>query len=362
MAIGIRKKLKRAPLHMQIAEMIREKLKADFRPGERLESESRMAATLGVSVPTVREALSTLAMEGIIERRHGSGTYVAERENKQHVAIFSELDLLHPATSWYFLQVIRQLRQYLEDRNFDTVVYLGHTRTGEKPTGKSCPELISALKRNRISCMFLWGMDGIPRYIDSNIGKDVPVVGGTRSFRYNIIQDHGGLVREGVSILAAQGCKRLAFMGSPSFKKDFMEAVRDKGLVPDIKLVATDFIYIDARSCINAFREIMSDGGSAPDGILIAEDTIYFNVEPLLLKGSYKIPEKLKIVSHGNKGDLRSPFLPITLLQFDPDEYAAKAGEIIDGLLSKNDRVPNSVSMGYHLSTARSIADAYGFI
>ncbi|HEV2013257.1 MAG TPA: GntR family transcriptional regulator [Candidatus Dormibacteraeota bacterium] len=46
--------------------------------GQRLPTERQLAETLGVSRPTLRQALELLEKDGLIERRQGSGTYVAE--------------------------------------------------------------------------------------------------------------------------------------------------------------------------------------------------------------------------------------------------------------------------------------------
>jgi GntR family transcriptional regulator len=48
-----------------------------YRPGERLPSENELAAQLGISRPTLREALLNLEQEGIVIRRHGVGTFIA---------------------------------------------------------------------------------------------------------------------------------------------------------------------------------------------------------------------------------------------------------------------------------------------
>ena len=48
-----------------------------YQPGEQLPSEANLATQLGISRPTLREALLNLEREGIITRKHGVGTFVA---------------------------------------------------------------------------------------------------------------------------------------------------------------------------------------------------------------------------------------------------------------------------------------------
>jgi GntR family transcriptional regulator len=50
----------------------------ELRVGDSIPSERRLAASLGVSRPTLRHAIDELVREGLLVRRHGSGTYVAE--------------------------------------------------------------------------------------------------------------------------------------------------------------------------------------------------------------------------------------------------------------------------------------------
>ena len=48
------------------------------RPGDRLPPERELAIQLGVSRPTVRAGLRALAAMGVVESRHGSGTYIPD--------------------------------------------------------------------------------------------------------------------------------------------------------------------------------------------------------------------------------------------------------------------------------------------
>ena len=50
-----------------------------WRAGDKLPSETALAASLGVSRPVIREALARLKADGRVESRQGSGAYVADR-------------------------------------------------------------------------------------------------------------------------------------------------------------------------------------------------------------------------------------------------------------------------------------------
>jgi GntR family transcriptional repressor for pyruvate dehydrogenase complex len=74
--------IKRRGLHEEIVAQLREFLaKGDLKPGEQLPSERALSERLGVSRPSVREALRSLESSGLVHIRIGSGTYVASIED-----------------------------------------------------------------------------------------------------------------------------------------------------------------------------------------------------------------------------------------------------------------------------------------
>ncbi len=61
----------------EIVEQIREMIsQGDLKPGDRIPSERELSAMLGVSRPSVREAIMVLDAMGLVEARQGGGTYV----------------------------------------------------------------------------------------------------------------------------------------------------------------------------------------------------------------------------------------------------------------------------------------------
>jgi len=67
------------PLYVRIQEYIADLiLTGKLKPEDKLRSEREFSDELGVSRMTVRKAMTELVNEGLLERRHGSGTYVSK--------------------------------------------------------------------------------------------------------------------------------------------------------------------------------------------------------------------------------------------------------------------------------------------
>jgi GntR family transcriptional regulator len=66
------------PAYKRIQNAIRQRIDSEeLKPGDVVESERELARIHGVSLMTARHALAALAQEGVVERRHGAGTFVA---------------------------------------------------------------------------------------------------------------------------------------------------------------------------------------------------------------------------------------------------------------------------------------------
>ena len=66
-------------LYRQVLDLIVENIDSGtLRPGDRLPSERKLAEQLQVSRTSVREALGRLETIGLLESRHGLGTFVKD--------------------------------------------------------------------------------------------------------------------------------------------------------------------------------------------------------------------------------------------------------------------------------------------
>jgi len=68
------------PLHAQVEELVREMIKdPEFKNGDFLPNEMNLAKQLGISRNTVRQAFNKLVYEGLLIRKKGVGTRVADQ-------------------------------------------------------------------------------------------------------------------------------------------------------------------------------------------------------------------------------------------------------------------------------------------
>lgn len=93
------------PLYFQIAENLRRAIEdGTLKPGDRLDNELDLTERLGVSRPTVRQAVQRLVEQGLVVRRRGLGTVIASPRILRSVALTSLYDDLaashrQPATT-----------------------------------------------------------------------------------------------------------------------------------------------------------------------------------------------------------------------------------------------------------------------
>jgi DNA-binding FadR family transcriptional regulator len=79
--------IKQRRLYRQVADQLRNLIeKEHFATGSRLPTERELALQLGISRPTVREALIALEVDGLVDIRGGSGIYVMPQTNQMRNA------------------------------------------------------------------------------------------------------------------------------------------------------------------------------------------------------------------------------------------------------------------------------------
>lgn len=91
--MALRKKL---PLYLQIEAILKSKIiTGELKEGDRLPSENELSKQFGVSPLTVRQALSSLVIDGLLDRKPGRGTIVKKNlDEKIIIKLSGEMDEL----------------------------------------------------------------------------------------------------------------------------------------------------------------------------------------------------------------------------------------------------------------------------
>ena len=96
------------PLYFQISRLLEEAVDSgDLMPGERLPNEIEFAESLAISRPTMRKALDDLVDKGLLTRKQGVGTRVANAQVRRRVALTSLHEDLAAAGRQPETQVLR---------------------------------------------------------------------------------------------------------------------------------------------------------------------------------------------------------------------------------------------------------------
>jgi GntR family transcriptional repressor for pyruvate dehydrogenase complex len=87
-------------------------LEGSLKPGDRLPSERDLAVEMGVSRPSLREAIQKLVSKGLLTTRHGGGTHVTDRLEAHFADPWQEMLSGHPTLQSDLLE----FRQMLESQ------------------------------------------------------------------------------------------------------------------------------------------------------------------------------------------------------------------------------------------------------
>ncbi|MFW5979381.1 MAG: GntR family transcriptional regulator [Halanaerobium sp.] len=136
-------KRRRDPLYVQIAEELREEIiDGKYIDSEKIPSETKLAAKMGVSRTTIREAVGILEKDGLVNRIHGVGTIITRSNipvsgGAERLKSFTESikDLnMKPGTSYrnfHWEKADEKIANALDIKKGTLIAVLERVRTGD---------------------------------------------------------------------------------------------------------------------------------------------------------------------------------------------------------------------------------------
>ncbi len=317
-----------APLYRRLADELRaEILAGKVRPGERLPAERGLVAQHGLSLNTVRQALNVLAQAGLVERRHGAGTYVLDPRRQRRRAL---VGVMVPSVTSFFGEVLHGIEDELRAAGHRLVLFKsGYDAAAEQrylhdldtsgldglllaPSLHGLSEgardaYLALLRRVRRQAPSVFVERRLPDD-DAEFASSDPVAGAALAVRH----------------LYALGRRRIAFVGptrtapaEPIFA-GYRKALADLGLTegPARVLRHRDWGRRGDEDAA-AVRTLLAHP-EPPDSILCMGDEYAFRVYYVLRQAGLRVPEDVSLVAYD---DVVAHLLEVPLTAVAPPKY-----------------------------------------
>ena len=333
--------IKRVTLDQQVADVLRQEIIQKHQPGDKLDTVLDLSKRFGVSKAVISQVVMTLAHEGLLDRRHGSGLFVKDSRTEKLIGILLDPDIAHPRTSHFHLKMVQLLRHFFAGHGFRTRLYAGFREPENVDPKLTCPDFLPDVQARKFCGVLAVSTCPDAEWLEPLAQQGVPVVG-ARMDSYAVLFDYPLFAREAVRRLCQQGCRKIAMIGGDGSlvagaggTEAFRSELQAQGVAVVESWIKGDIQQNVAGAGWNQFREIWLARAEKPDGLLLLDDMLSRDVSIAIMELGIRIPKQLRIISHANKGsEMFIPF-PITLMEVDPQICAEKMGTMLLQLLNR---------------------------
>jgi GntR family transcriptional regulator, arabinose operon transcriptional repressor len=307
----------------------------EYRPGQRLPSESDLLKMFDASRITISRALRELQLGGIIDRRAGSGSYVRPEVRRAY-----KFGLLIPdlGQTEIFEPICRGMAMAKNAQKFDLI--WGKTLIGEETRRKEAMEACRWLIARRISGVFFAPLEANPQKDELNTAitselaeAQVPTVLLDRDIvdypnrsRFDVVSiDNRRAGFVATRHLLDMGCRRIVFIGRPHLAPSCVSrsaGYRDALLNGGAALGPGVVVRLDP-----------SDGGAvlpvlqqhAPDGVVCSNDRTAAQLLRTLADLAFPVPERIRLVAFDDVKYASLVSVPLTTIHQPCEQLGAAA-------------------------------------
>ena len=351
-------------------------------PGQRLPTMAALSEELGISVMTLNRALSELEAQGIVVRRQGSGTYVADELSQTAVALVYDRDVFGPDASPFCSLLLHEATKIAESNNEKFNLYLTMPEIEGEPAGPPIPsDLDEAIRTKRLGGVLFAG-ESNPAALQWILDQGMPLVALSHApvAMYRVRIDHAKVAAKGAREMAKRGCKRIALwipagvgIGAETVGASFEEldafkaALAENGVKYDEKLVLnrgqlsanvpTTPLGSNREQGRNAAQTVFGGAKSNwPDGVVCLDDMMALGALPEMKKLGVEVGRDVQFATHTNVGSslLVGFGEELILLPIDPARVAGAMSEMLEALLRGEEIGEPVVAIGPESSDVES--------
>ena len=330
-------------------------------PGAKLPTMAALSQELGISVMTLNRSLSELEAQGIVVRRQGSGTYVADELSQTAVALVYDRDVFGPDASPFCSLLLHEATKLAQAHNEQFGLYLMTPEIEGELTGPPIPlDLDEAIRTKRLGGALFAG-ESNPAALQWLLKQGLPLVALSHApiAPYRVRIDHGEVAYRGATELAKRGCKRIALwipagvgIGPDETGAQFEELTEFKRALEENKVKYDESLVFNREQLsanvpatpLGSNREqgknaalavFGADKSDWPDGIVCLDDMMALGALAEMRKLRVYPGENVQFATHSNLG---SSLLigfgdDLILLQIDPARVAGAMSQMLEALL-----------------------------
>lgn len=325
---------KAQPKYLHLYEQLAARIRSgEWAPGDRLPSEPQLAEEYGVAYMTARQSIHALVKEGLVNRTHGRGTFVAEPESLDKRPSLGMLLLRnwYAIDPFYFSPLVEAFVQRADELGFQV-----HLADRSEPLKE---QLKFTELRVRAMAMVLHDHDDL-RDAESFLNQGFAVVainryGGSRRVP-SVSPDNRGGTYEATLKLIELGHRQVAHIMGPRGNFDALE--RRKGVElawKASKLPSEDLRFFEAayteESGYQAAKRILQSK-ALPTAVVCVNDLTALAAMKVFSQAGLRVPEDISVFGFGNMR-LTPFFQPgLTTMQLPTPELGKKAAEALVAL------------------------------
>ena len=350
----------RKPRHREVFDTLLGEISSGrLRPGDRLPTEAELAKQFSASRTTIARAMKDLKGQGLLNRQRGGGTHLSRRECKQ-IALFAPFaanaasmgfiggqihghlsDLATQHCDHMRLQLARRLEGDLIDQMLTAAeILINQCVDGvfyypvELPREKTYYNKLVTDKLRKAGIPVVAVDRDIVSFPDRS---DLPLVAFDNRRAGYLIADH----------LIKQGCKRIAFVGTPLVSsaaadrvRGFIDAVEDSGFPVDRSMIRhTTASNLNADFCQSLVNDLN------PDAIICKHDLYAAMMSRHLSDMGIKVGQDMMLAGFDDEPIARLLPVPLTTIRFSIDPFVQVCYERMSNHISKQDAAVPSLTL-----------------
>ena len=356
------------PKYLQLKEiLIRYLHKQEYEIDQKIPSETELMNQFNVSRNTVRQSLAELVNEGVIYKRHGSGSFFSGKpeEEEQHSYLIGVITPFN--SSYIYPQIIQGIDDVAHERRYNIV--LGSSR-GELAKERDCLE---QLLEKGIEGLLIEPAGGFQHIQESDTFKavkalDIPVVFmdwmiDDPDISYVSLNDREGGFRA-TSYLAQAGHTRIACVYPhdhlPGIHRyeGYRNALETYHLPYDETLVRATSIekWNDAHHIIDLMKNLLALGERRPSAVFFFNDNAALWAYIAVREAGLKIPDDLSIMGFDDSELAILADAPLTTMIHPKYQLGKWAAEMLfEDIAHRGQRTPRQMLINPTIAIRASV-------